>query len=132
MQVLKYKKIIYNHYIQVRYMIDIVLPKLLETISYSETTYSTLINIYRDAYYGNVCAELDAQREIFTLHLNTLQGIYTEYKEELKTIDTLEFDEDIKVFDHEIMVAISKVTTLIKKIDIETKKLQGKQNVQNK
>jgi len=132
MQVLKYKTIINKHSIQVQYMIDIVLPKLLETISYAETTYSTLISIYHDAYYGSVCSELDAQKEVFVLHLATLENIYMEYKEELKTMNSLEFDEEIKEFDHEIMVVISKVTTLIKKIDIEIKKLQGKQNVKNK
>lgn len=126
MQVLKYKEIVQQHFIQSMYMVDVVLPSLIDTISQARATQSVLINVYKDAYYDSIHIELGAQKKVFELHLENLESIYSEFKTEIEMTETLEFDEKVQEFEHKLLTTINKLKILIQKMDIELQKLKGK------
>lgn len=125
MQVLKYQEIVQQQFIQTMYMLDVVLPSLLDTISYAKASQSTLVHVYHDAYYNSISIELNTQKKVFELHLKNLELIYDEFKAEIEITDALEFDEEVKEFEHKLLISINKLKVLIHKMDIELQKFKG-------
>ena len=125
MQVLKYQEIVQQQFIQTMYMLDVVLPSLLDTISYAKASQSTLVHVYHDAYYNSISIELNTQKKVFDLHLKNLELIYDEFNSEIEITDALEFDEEVKEFEHKLLISINKLKVLIHKMDIELQKFKG-------
>ncbi len=125
MQVVKYEDIVQQSFIQTNYMLDVVLPSLVNTISEARATQSVLINVYKDSYFGVIELELNAQRKVFELHFDNLTSIHDEFKAEIEMTETLDFDEEVKEFEHKLLVSINKLKILIHKMDIEIQKLKG-------
>ena len=125
MQVVKYEEIVQQSFVQTNYMLDVVLPSLVNTISEARATQSVLINVYKDSYFGVIELELNAQKKVFELHLENLVSIHDEFTGEIEMTESLDFDEEIKEFEHKLLVSINKLTTLINKMDIEIQKLKG-------
>ena len=125
MQFLKYEGIVQQYFIQSMYMVDVVLPSLLDTITEARVAQSILINVYKYSYYGAIQLEINSQKKVFELHLKHLELIYEEFKVEIEITENLELDEDVKEFEHKLLISINKLQVLIQKMDIELQKLTG-------
>lgn len=113
------KKIINQKVIQSKYMEEVVLTQLEEVIDYTTKKYSILLDIYGKQFYQNIINSLDAQKLVFINYKEELEVMHEEFKQRVEFSEYTHLDESFLEYEEELVHAITIVSSLISKFDIQ-------------